>query len=278
MTEPSLHQGELIGLIAGSGGLPRAVAEGVRSQGNRLAVFGLKGLADEALFSTADCYYSIEVGKLGKLVKSIIECGARSVVFAGKVSKTLLYGMNIVPDLRAVKFLYSLKDRRDDTIMLALLDELGREGIHVLETTAFTGHLLADEGCMTRKRPTKQQEKDVEFGMRMAREIGRLDIGQTVVVRKQAVMAVEAIEGTDEAIRRGGSLSRGGAVVVKVAKPGQDLRFDVPVVGLSTLESMKQAGAALLAVECNAVILVDRARLIQEADRMGLVVMGVRIP
>ena len=274
----SIQQGELIGLIAGSGGLPQAVAEGVRNQGNRLAVFGLKGLADEGLSSGAERYYSIEVGKLGKLVKSILECGVRSVVFAGKVSKTLLYGMNIVPDLRAVKLLYSLKDRKDDTIMLALLDELGREGISVLETTAFTGHLLATEGCMSKKRPTTQQEADIAFGASVAREMGRLDIGQTVVVRNRAIMAVEAIEGTDEAIRRGGKLAKGGAVVVKVAKPGQDLRFDVPVVGLSTLESLREAGAAVLAVESGAVILMDRKRLIEEADRSGVAVVGFRLP
>ncbi len=278
MNSGPIQQGELIGLIAGSGGLPLAVAEGVRSQGNRLAVFGLKGLADETLLSGADRYYSIEVGKLGKLVKSILECGVRSVVFAGKVSKTLLYGMNIVPDLRAVKLLYSLKDRKDDTIMLALLDELGREGIEVLETTAFTGHLLATEGCMSKKKPTARQEADIAFGARIAREMGRLDIGQTVVVRNRAVMAVEAIEGTDEAIRRGGKLAKDGAVVVKVAKPGQDLRFDVPVVGLSTLETLREAGAAVLAVESGAVILMDRKRLIEEADRSGLAVVGFRLP
>ena len=275
MNQAGLHQGELIGLIAGSGGLPHAVAEGVRSRGNRLAVFGLKGLADEGLSSGAERYYSIEVGKLGKLVKSILECGVRSVVFAGKVSKTLLYGLNIVPYLRAVKLLYSLKDRKDDTIMLALLDELGKEGIQVLETTAFTGHLLATEGCMSRKKPTAGQEADIAFGARMAREMGRLDIGQTVVVRNRAVMAVEAIEGTDEAIRRGGALCREGAVVVKICKPQQDLRFDLPATGLRTIETMRSVEAACLAIEAGRTIVIERESVLNAANAAGIAIVAL---
>ena len=266
--------GKVLGLIAGSGGLPFAVATGAKVGGFRLIVFALKGLADEGLADMADEYQPVEVGKLGKLITAIKKTGVQQVVLAGKVSKTLLYKMNVIPDVRAVKFLFSLKDRKDDTIMAAFLGELETEGVKVVETTAFTQSLLAPSGCLTSRTPTKGELKDIHFGAGVAREIGRLDIGQTVVVKHRAVMAIEAIEGTDEAIKRGGALAKSGAVVVKTAKPNQDLRFDVPVVGMDTLKSMQAAGASVLAIEAGRVIVVEREKVVSMADSIGISVMG----
>jgi len=264
----------MIGLIAGQGGLPFAVAEGARSGGSRLAVFGLKGIACESLSSVCDHYEAIEVGKLGRLIKAIKKSGINRVVFAGKVPKTLLYRMDIVPDLRAVKLLMSLKDRKDDTIMEAILSELEKEGIRTVETTAFTGALMMPASCLTKRQPTDSELLDIKFGAELAREMGRLDVGQTVVVKERAVMSVEAIEGTDEAIRRGGNLAGKGGVVVKTAKPGQDLRFDVPVVGPDTLESLKEGGCSVLALEAGKVILFEREEMIRRADSAGISVVG----
>ncbi len=271
---PMVSEGRMIGLIAGSGELPFAVAAEVRAGGLGLVVFALKGLAGEGLAGLADEYQLVEVGKLGKLITSIKKSGVQQVVLAGKVSKTLLYKMNIVPDVRAVKFLFSLKDRKDDTIMAAFLGELESEGLSVMATTDFTQSLLAPSGCFTKRTLTKGELKDVRFGADLAMEIGRLDIGQTVVVKNRAVMAVEAIEGTDEAIKRGGALAKSGAVVVKTAKPNQDFRFDVPVVGIETIKSMKAAGASVLAVEAGRVIVVNRKEVVNMADSVGISVMG----
>lgn len=276
MTEAVETRSETVGLIAGSGSLPLAITSGARADGYRIAVFGLTGVSSEELPAMADQFQSVEVGKLGKLIRAIRKAGITRVVFAGKVSKTLLYKMNIVPDLRAVKLLMSLQDRKDDTIMSAILGELEKEGVTVMETTAFTRTLMAEAGVMSRRTPTEKEWEDIRFGAEMAREIGRLDIGQTVVVKRRAVMAVEAIEGTDAAIQRGGDLSGGGAVVVKTAKPDQDLRFDVPVVGLDTLESMRAARCSVLAVEAEKVIFMDRAEFLGQADDAGISVVGFR--
>ncbi|MBI5143403.1 MAG: UDP-2,3-diacylglucosamine diphosphatase LpxI [Nitrospirae bacterium] len=265
---------ELIGLIAGTGSLPFAVAEGVKALGGRLAVFGLEGLADETIEDEVDEYHSIEIGKLGKLIKTIKKSGVKKIVMAGKVPKSLLYTMNVVPDLHAVKLLYSLKNRSDDTIMAAILGEIEKEGVTVVKTTDFTRPLMAPAKCLTRRVPTEDEMADISFGANIAREIGRLDIGQTVVVKKKAVMAIEAIEGTDEAVKRGGLLAGGGAVVVKTAKPAQDERFDVPVVGVETLKSMQACNASVLAVEAGRVIIVDRKKLIHMADSMKISVVG----
>ena len=197
---------------------------------------------------------------------------------AGKVPKTLLYRGNITPDLRAVKLLFTLKDKSDDSILLAITKELERDGISLLNTTDFCPGMLTPEGVLTRGDITGDERKDIVFGWKVAKEMGRLDIGQTVVIKDRAVMAVEAIEGTDEAIKRGGSLSGEGAVVVKVSKPGQDMRFDVPVVGLSTLKAMVEVSARVLAVEAEKSILLQRESLVREAEEAGISVVGYKEP
>lgn len=264
-----------LGLIAGNGDLPKAVAEEARAKGYEIIAIGLEPLAEISLASAVDEIRWINVGKLGQVISFLKKSGAKKAVMAGKVPKTLLYKSKITPDLRAVKLLFSLKDKSDDTILLAVAKELKKEGITLLNSTDFTTSLLAPEGVLTKEVPTENEWKDIAFGWRIAKEIGRLDIGQTVIIRNHAVMAIEAIEGTDEAVKRGGRLAGSGAVVIKVSKPQQDMRFDVPVVGLDTLNSMLEVKARVLAVESGKSIIIGMEKLIKEAERAGITIVGV---
>ena len=264
-----------LGLIAGNGDLPKAIAEEARTKGYEIIAVGLEPLAKKALSSAVDQIKWINVGKLGQIISFLKKSGVKEAVMAGKVPKSLLYKSKISPDLRAIKLLLSLKDKSDDSILLALAKELKKEGVALLNTTDFTSSLLTPEGVLTREGPTENEWKDIAFGWRIAKEIGRLDIGQTVIIRNQAVMAIEAIEGTDEAIKRGGALAGSGAIVIKVSKPQQDMRFDVPVVGLDTLGSMLEVKARVLAVESGKSIIIDKEKLIKEAEKVGIAIVGV---
>jgi len=264
-----------LGLIAGNGDLPGAIAEEARAKGYEIIAVGLEPLAEKSLSSAVDEIKWINVGKLGQILSFLTKAGVKEAVMAGKVPKSLLFKNKIMPDLRAVKLLFSLKDKSDDSILLALSKELRKEGIVLLNTTDFTSTLLTPEGVITKKGPSENEWKDIVFGWGIAKEIGKLDIGQTVVIKNQAVMAIEAIEGTDEAIKRGGDLAGSGAVVVKVSKPQQDMRFDVPVVGLDTLRSMIGVQARVLAIESGKSIILKREKLIKEAEKAGIAIVGV---
>jgi len=266
-----------LGLIAGSGDLPKAIAIEAKRMGYRVIAIALQPLANESLASFVDDFYKISIGRFGRIIKTLKESSTAEAVMAGKVPKDILYKhkKNLLPDLRATRFLISLKDYSDMTILEAISNELKKDGITLLRTTTFTKNLLTHEGVLTKKHPHKNQWRDIEFGWKIAREIGRLDIGQTVVVKEMAVMAVEAIEGTDEAILRGGTLAKDGAVVVKVSKPRQDMRLDVPTVGIDTLHAMKKVCAGILALEAERSIIIDKERFINEADKAGIVVVGV---
>lgn len=265
-----------LGLISGSGELPVAVALEARAKGYRTLAIGLEPVADRSLESFVDEIRWINVGKLGTIIETLKNSGVREAVMAGKVPKSLLYRSKIVPDLRAVKILFSLRDRSDDSILLAITRELEKDGIKLLNTTDFSARLLTPEGNLTKKQPLEADWKDIRFGWKIAKEIGRLDIGQTLVVKDRAVMAVEAIEGTDEAIRRGGRLAGEGAVIVKVSKPQQDMRFDVPVVGMHTLQAMIEVRAKILAVEADKSILLNKEEFLSEADKEGIGIVGYR--
>ena len=263
-----------LGLIAGKGDLPIAVADEAKAQGYTVIAVGLEPLVDKALASHVDEIQWVNVGKFGKMIDTMKKFDIREAVMAGKVSKTLLYKSRITPDLRAVKLLLSLKDRRDDSVLLAITEELAREGVTLLDITRFCSALLASRGVLTKDAPSDEEWKDIAFGWKIAKEMGRLDIGQTVIVKNQAVMAVEAIEGTDEAIKRGGNLAGEGAVIVKVSKPNQDMRFDVPTVGSYTLKVMREVRARVLAVEAKKSILLNKDRLIEESDKAGIAIVG----
>lgn len=264
-----------IGLIAGNGELPLAVVEEARSKGYEIVVAALEPLADTSVFPSDIELKSINVGKLGALIDYLKKAGIREAVMAGKVPKSLLYKSKITPDLRAIRLLFGLKDKSDDSILLALAKELKKDGITLLNTTDFTTSLITPEGILTREGPSENEWKDIAFGWKIAKEIGRLDIGQTIVVKDQAVMAVEAIEGTDEAIKRGGALANGNAVVIKVSKPQQDMRFDVPVIGPDTLSSMITAKARVLAVEAGKSIILNKTKLLSDAEEAGIAIVGI---
>ncbi len=266
-----------LGLIAGMGSLPTAIASEAIKMGYKVVAIALQPPADESLKPIADDFHKISLGRFGGLLSLLKKLSIKNVVMAGKVPKSLLYKnkTSIIPDLKAVKLLFSLKNRADDTIMKAVVRELEKNGIKILKTTDFTKNLLTPKGVLTRKKPSKEAMLDIKFGWEIARQMGEIDIGQTVVIKDMAVMAVEAIEGTDEAIKRGGELARKDAVVVKVSKPQQDMRFDVPTVGITTLHSMIKVSAKVLAIESEKCIIVDRESFISEADKSGIAVVGI---
>lgn len=266
-----------LGLIAGLGELPTALSIEAKRKGFYVIGIALQPPASDELKAHVDEFHRIRIGRLGKLISLMHHMAITDVVFAGKVPKSLLYkdGRSLIPDGRALKLLLSLKDRSDDTIMTAFVHELQKEGFRIHAITSFAEDLLAPEKILTRRKPTKSNLQDIEFGWRIAKHMGKLDIGQTVVVKDKAVMAVEAIEGTDEAVVRGGHLAGYGAVVIKVSKPGQDARFDVPLVGESTINTMRKAKAGVLAVEAHKTIILDMRGFIREANKAGLTVVGV---
>jgi len=265
---------EKLGLIAGKGELPMAIASEAKAKGYTVLAIALEPLAEISLSSYVDEIIWVNVGKFGEIIETLIKHNIKKAIMVGKVPKSLLYKSKITPDLRAIKLLFSLKDRSDDSILQSVAKEIEKEGISLLNIVSFGSRLLTSEGTLTEKGPTEEEWKDIIFGWKIAKEIGRLDIGQTVVVKNQAVMAVEAIEGTDEAIKRGGRLAGTGAVVVKVSKPDQDMRFDVPVVGLSTLRAMFEVGARVLAIEAKKSIILNKDKIIEESKKAGIVVVG----
>lgn len=264
-----------LGLIAGMGLLPSIIAADARSKGFMIFTAALKGLADGTEREYSDSSEVINAGRLGSFFGFFKKHGVKEVLFAGKVPKLSLYDGTVVPDLRALGVLAKLPDRGDDTIMDTVVAEFGKEGISFLDMRDFCGDLLTPVGKLTAKGPSRDEKRDIEFGFRMAKAIGALDIGQTVVVKDLTVMSVEAIEGTDEAIRRGGGLAGRGAVVVKVSRPGQDMRYDVPVVGPETLDAMAAVGARVLAVEAGKSIVIERESFIRKASYAGITVVGV---
>ncbi|MEO5356609.1 MAG: UDP-2,3-diacylglucosamine diphosphatase LpxI [Nitrospirae bacterium YQR-1] len=266
---------KLLGLIAGKGDLPRAIAEGAHLKGYEVFAVGLQPLVDERLGDYVEHFKPVSVGKLGTIIDTLKKSGVKEAVMGGKVPKSLLYEGKIKPDLRAVTFLVKLKDRSDDSILLGLVAEFAKEGITMLDVTDFTSELLTPKAVVTKKGLTDAEVKDVEFGFTMAKEIGRLDIGQTVVVRNMAVMAVEAIEGTDMAITRGGTLAGPGAVIIKVSKPNQDKRFDYPACGLNTINAMIEVKARVLALEAEHTLMIQRAAMVEAANAAGISIIGI---
>ena len=276
-------QGERIGLLAGWGTFPIEFARAAREQGYKVRCYAIEGSASEELADVCDEILYSGVGKLGKAIRYFRRGGVKRAVMAGKVEKRVMFDpfkiFKVLPDWRAINLWYRhvFENRKDDTILLAVIREFARDNIIFESPLNFCPELLVRHGFITKRQPTAAQWKDIRFGFEMAKEMGRLDIGQTVVVNETAVIAVEAIEGTDECIRRSGALSkRGGQTVVKVAKPNQDMRFDVPAIGVQTLQSMREAGARVLAIEAGMTILLDEPEVVALADKLGIVIVSVK--
>ncbi|MBI5556513.1 MAG: UDP-2,3-diacylglucosamine diphosphatase LpxI [Deltaproteobacteria bacterium] len=263
-----------IGIIAGGRQFPYLFAEAAKRAGRQVVIAGHKGESHPDLEGIADSFCWVKLGQLGKIIKFFQAERVEEAVFLGTITKTRIF-RDVLPDLKGISLWNKIDIRQDDAILRAFADELEREGIKVLESTLYLRHLLFPAGILTRKKPSSSQKRDIEFGFKMARAIGGLDIGQCVVVRDMSVMAVEAIEGTDAAIKRGGALAKENAVVVKVRKPQQDFRFDLPATGPATIESMIGVSAAVLAVEAGQSLLFDREAVISRADKAGIVVIGL---
>ncbi len=262
-----------LGLIAGYGAFPLELAEALQQQGIQVHTVAVREETSAEIknFSTSICW--LYAGQLGGMIRSFKAAGVDSVIFAGKVQKLHLF-RNFRPDLTAIKALARIPDRRDDTIMNAIVGELAKAAIEVRPQVEFAGDMLAGEGHLFGPKPSADSISDIQFGYAQAAGIAALDIGQTVVVQQGAVLAVEAIEGTDEAIRRGGLLGNGKATVIKVAKPKQDLRFDVPAFGPDTLETMHVAGCRTLAVEAGITLMIERHKIADIAKRYRITVYG----
>jgi DUF1009 family protein len=266
-----------IGLIAGNGRFPFLALQGARGLGHDVTVVAVKEEAFPELElaareAGADLHW-VSLGHLGKCIKVLKGAGVAQAIMAGQVKHAKLFS-GIVPDLTLLSVLTKLRSRNTDALISAVADVLRSEGIDLLDSTAFLAPLLAKSGVLTRRAPSPDDIEDFAFGYRMADAIASLDIGQTVVVKNRAVVAVEAMEGTDAVIRRAREIAGPGTRIIKVAKPNQDMRFDVPVVGLATIEAMRGAGATALSIDAGRTLVVDGDRVFSMADEAGIAVVG----
>jgi DUF1009 family protein len=263
------------GLIAGNGRFPFLVLEGARSQGIEMAVIALKEEASPEIERAAKRLHWVSLGELSKAIELMHQEGVKHAVMAGQVKHSKIFS-SIRPDWRLAKLLFSLPRRNTDALIGAVARVLEDEGIQLVDSTAFLKPLVPEAGVLTRRAPDEREAADIAYGLGVARHIAGMDIGQTVVISDCACVAVEAMEGTDETIARAARITGGKPlVVVKVSKPGQDMRFDVPVIGLPTIEQMKQSGATALAVDAHKTLLFDRPKLIEAADAGGIAIQAV---
>ena len=266
--------GEPLGLIAGNGRFPFLAAAGARRAGRRVVALAIREETAPELEAEVDELHWVGLGQLGRAIDILRRCGAREALMAGQVKHRQIFS-DVVPDLKLMGVLARLALQNTDSLIGAVADALSREGITLLPSVAFLGDQLATQGAMTRRRPRRDERADVEYGETVARALARMDLGQTAVVKKRAAVALEAMEGTDEVIRRAGRLAGAGATVVKVSKPGQDMRFDVPVVGRGTLESMAEAGASVLALDAGRTLMIDKPAFLEQAETAGVAVWGL---
>lgn len=267
-----------LGLIAGNGRFPFLVLDAARSMGHDVTVIATKeeafaDLNDAAARARADIHW-ISIGELGKCITLLKNAGASHAVMAGQVKHTNIFAGGIVPDAKFLSLLVKLPFRNTDGLIGAVASVLKDEGIELLDSTALLRPMLASAGVLTKRAPTDEEREDFLFGYDMADAIAALDVGQTIAVKHRAVVAVEAMEGTDEVIRRAGHLAGPGVRIVKVAKPKQDMRFDVPIVGLATVLAMRAAGASALSIDAGKTLMFERDELLKSADEAGIAIVG----
>jgi len=263
-----------IGLIAGEGKFPIIFAKNAKEKGIEIVAVGIEGKTKEELNKYVDELLLVKLGELSKLIAFLKQNSINQLVMAGKIPKIHLFDKNIALDRELKSLLDSVEDRKDDSLLKGVAKYLEKMGMTLLDSTIFLKDNLPEKGILTKRHPTDKEYENIEFGRSIAKRIAELDIGQTVVVKDKAVLAVEAIEHTDETIRRGGRLGNGDVIVVKVSRPKQDMRFDVPVVGLDTIKSLKQAKAKVLAVESKKTLFIDKSEIIEEADKSGISIIA----
>lgn len=264
-----------VAVIAGSGRFPLHVARGAKRRGLPVVGFGMEGWADPALAAEVDRFETIQVGQLTRLIQQLKAHGVREAVMAGKVTKEVLLKDRASFDRETVALLAGLKDFSVASVLGAVGQRLAAEGITLLDSSVFVSEDLAPAGPMTTRTPTPAQAADITLGVRVACALAAFDVGQTVAVKDTVVVALEALEGTDAAIRRAGALAGPGLVIVKMGAPGQDRRFDLPVIGLETLAALREVRAACLAVEAGTVLLLDRRNFLEGANAANLAVVGI---
>lgn len=262
------------GMIAGNGAFPFLVVEGAKRANVPLVVAAIREETDRSIEAVADKVLWVSIGQLGKMIGFFKRENANRVLMAGQVRHVQIFS-GALPDLRMLKMLLSLKERNTDALIGAIADELRKDNIELVDSTFFIKDRLAAKGVLTRRKPDEREQQNIRYGLKIANEIARLDLGQTIVVRAAACVAVEAMEGTDAVIKRAGQLARGKLTVVKVAKPDQDMRFDVPVVGVPTVKTMIEAGASCLCVTADKTLIFDRAEMIALADKHKIAIVAV---
>lgn len=266
-----------VGIIAGNGRFPFLVLQGARSLGHDLTVVAVKEEASPELEQAAReanaSYHAVSLGHLGKCIKILKAAGVSEAVMAGQVKHVQIFG-GVIPDLALLSVLTRLRSRNTDALISAVAEVMRGEGIELLDSTVFLAPLLAREGVLTDRAPDEHERADFEFGYRMADAIAALDIGQTIAVKHKAVVAVEAMEGTDEVIGRAGYLAGPGVRIVKVAKPNQDMRFDVPVIGIATIHAMRRAGANALSIDAGRTLVLDGELVFTAANESDMTIVG----
>ncbi len=263
------------GLIAGNGRFPFLVVEGARKIGASLSVVAIKEETDQSIEEVADKVLWVGIGQLGKMISFFKKEGVEKAIMAGQVKHVQIFS-GAFPDWRMAKMLYNLPRRNTDSLIGGIAGELAKDGIELIDSTFFMGEHLAREGVLSRRKPDETERGNLEYGLQIANEIARLDLGQTIVVRAKACVAVEAMEGTDATIKRAGELAKGRLTVVKVAKPNQDMRFDVPVVGVPTVEMMIKSGATCLSITADKTLIFDREKMLKLADDNKICVIGMK--
>lgn len=262
------------GLIAGNGRFPLLVLDAARAQGIDMVVAAIKEETFPEIESRGAHLQWMGIGQLGKLISFFKQEGVTKAIMAGQVKHTQIFS-GAIPDMRMFKLLASLATKNTNSLIGAVANELASEGIELVDSTAFLKPLLAPSGALTRRQPSEAERADIDYGIQIAREIARLDLGQTIVVSDRAVVAIEAMEGTDATILRAGTLSQGRPLtVIKVARPHQDMRFDVPVIGLPTLETMLKAGATAISITAHKTLVFDKEELLQLADKHSITIVG----
>ncbi|WP_432735791.1 LpxI family protein [Maridesulfovibrio sp. FT414] len=264
---------ETIGLIAGGGQFPLLVAKGAAAQGHRVVAVFFKGHSNLEVSALADDSVELMLGQLSRLISFFKKNGVNKVVMAGTINKPK--ALDVRPDLRAAKLLFKLATKGDDVLLRAITREFESEGMQVVGPHVYAPQLLTPAGLLTKRRPSDVEKTDLATGWRIAHELGRLDIGQCVVLREGIITAVEAIEGTDAAIRRGCELGGKGCCIVKVFKPGQEDRVDMPSIGLKTVQGMHELGATCLGVEAGKSLFFDLDKAVEFADRNGICIVGL---
>lgn len=266
---------EKIGLIAGNRKFPLLFAKEARKKNYSIVAVAIKGDTSRQLKKLVDKIYWLGLGEYSRLFKIFKDEGITKVVMAGQISPRRLFSKEVNKDPELSNLLSSIKDKRADTIFGKIADKLKEHGLELLDSTIFITDYLPKKGVLTKRSPDQKILEDIDFGLHLAKAVGELDIGQTVAVKSKAIVAVEALEGTDNLVRRSGKISRGGITIVKVSKPKQDMRFDVPVVGLNTIKNLIHAGAQCLAIEADKTLFIDKEKSLSLADKKGIVIVAV---